>query len=65
MGETMVWADNSVEYQVKEAAIVIVALAWVLALASVALAALIICGWKGAKRVDFDWRHLKVTFYCR
>ncbi len=65
VGKSMIKADRSVEYHLKEAAIIIVALAWVLALGSVVLAAIILCGWRGAKTVSFDWRHWKATFWCR
>ena len=65
MGQSMVVADNSVEYQLKEGAIVVAALVWVLVLGSVVVAAWILCGWRGAKRVEFDWRHWVAKFYCR
>jgi hypothetical protein len=65
VGNSMITADHSVDYQLKESAIIVVALAWVLALGSVVLAAIILCGWRGAKTVAFDYRHFKVTFWCR
>jgi len=65
MSDQLVLVDQRVDYQVKEAAIIVAALVWVLALGSVVLAALILCGWKGAKQVAFDWLHMKATFYCR
>jgi len=65
MGNQMVMVDSNVDYQTNEAAILVVALAWVLALGSVILAAIILCGWRGAKQVVFDWWHWRVTFYCR
>lgn len=65
MGNSGVLADSSVDYDVKEAAIIVAATAWVIAIGSVAIAALVICGWKGAKSVVIDWLHGKATFMCR
>jgi hypothetical protein len=65
MGSSMVLADTSVRYDVKEAAVIVAALAWVIVIGSTALAAIMICGWRGAKNVAIDWRHLKATFFCR
>ncbi len=61
----LIKADDKASYDVKEAAIIVAALAWVMVIGSTALAAVIICGWRGAKNVSLDWRHLKATFYCR
>jgi hypothetical protein len=65
MGSSLITADSSVQYEVKEAAVIVAALAWVMVVGSTALAAIMICGWRGAKNVAMDWRHLKATFYCR
>lgn len=65
MSQAMVLSDNSVNYKANEAAVIVAALAFVLVLGSVSLAAIMICGWRGARQVAFDWMHMKVTFYCR
>ena len=52
-------------YEVKEAAVLVVALAWVIMLGSSVVAAIILCGWKGAKSVAMDWIHMRATFTCR
>lgn len=65
MSSLLIVADSSVQYDVKEAAVIVAALAWVIVVGSTALAAVMICGWRGAKNVAMDWRHLKATFYCR
>lgn len=65
MSSSMILADSSTAYDTKEAAVVIAAAAWVVALGSVVLAAWILCGWRGAKSVAMDWLHGKVTFNCR
>ena len=57
--------DTSIEYATKEVAILVVAAAFVIALAGVAAAAYIICGWKGSKNVIMDFVHGKATFVCR
>ncbi|MEI6477668.1 MAG: hypothetical protein WCO52_01650 [bacterium] len=66
MQETMIATDQMAQYQIKEVAVIIVAaLAYVLVLGSVALAAIAICGWRGAESVSIDWVHGKATFLCR
>jgi hypothetical protein len=65
MSQVMVMPDQTVQYHLKEGAIVAVAVVWVLMLGSVVLAAWILCGWRGAKRVDFDWKRMRAVFYCR
>lgn len=65
MNDQMVIVDSSAADHINESPILVVGLAWVLALGSVVIAALILCGWRGAKQVAFDWLHWKATFYCR
>lgn len=62
---TMVFADSSVDYSVNESPVIIAALAWVIAVGGVAVASIIICGWRGSKSVILDWLHGKATFNCR
>ncbi len=64
MNELLVISDNEL-YEPKEAAVMVVALAWVIMLGSSVVAAIILCGWKGAKSVAMDWIHMKATFTCR
>lgn len=64
MGE-LITLDTSIDYATKEVAILVVAAAFVIALAGVAAAAYIICGWKGSKNVIMDFVHGKATFVCR
>lgn len=61
----MVYEDRSAQYSPKEAAIVVVAAGWVIALGSIAAAALIVCGWRGVRSVTFDWIRIKASFVCR
>lgn len=65
MVSELITLDDSAQYATKEVAILVVAAAFVIALAGVAAAAYIICGWKGAKYVVMDFVHGKATFVCR
>jgi hypothetical protein len=65
MTASMITADQSATYEVKEVGIIIVALAFAIVLGSAALTAVVICGWKGAKNVSIDWAHGRATFACR
>jgi hypothetical protein len=65
MTASMINADPSADYQLKEVAVIIAAFAFILAVGGVAIAAVIICGWKGASGVTIDWIHGKATFACK
>lgn len=65
MSSSMIIADTTVQYDVKEGAVIGAALAWMIVVGSTAAAAILMCGWKGARNVSIDWRSLKATFYCR
>lgn len=65
MNSRLIVADQSVRYHPKEAAVAVVALGWVIALGSIAAAALIVCGWRGVSKVSFDWVRIKASFECR
>lgn len=42
-----------------------VALAWVIMIGSSTAAAIILCGWRGAKSIQMDWKTMRATFICR
>jgi hypothetical protein len=65
MSNYMIEADTRTEYEVQEFAIIVSALAFVIAVGGVAVAAIIICGWRGAHSVILDWMHGRATFNCR
>lgn len=65
MNSALVAVDTSVQYEVREAAIIVAVLAWVLALGGVVIASIVLCGWRGSKQVIMDWFHGKATFVCR
>lgn len=64
MTSSLLDVDQTV-YQPKEAAVLVVGLAWVLMIGSSTLAAIILCGWKGAKSIAMDWFRMRATFTCR
>ena len=65
MVDSLVKADSSVDYSIKEGVVVAVALVWVLMIGSSTAAAIILCGWKGAKSISMDWRNMRASFNCR
>ena len=65
MDSSLVRADSMVDYSAKEGVVVAVALVWVLMIGSSTAAAIVLCGWKGAKSISMDWRNMRATFNCR
>lgn len=65
MTQSMIMADSSANYVAKEGIVVAVALAWVLMIGSSTVAALILCGWRGARSISMDWKSMKATFVCK
>lgn len=65
MTGSLISPDVSVNTDPKEVAVFVVALAWVIMIGSGAGAAILICGWKGARNVILDWIRMRATFTCR
>ncbi len=65
MDSSLIVPDREALYQPKEAAVLIVGAAWVLMIGSSTLAAIILCGWRGAKSIAMDWIRMRATFTCR
>jgi hypothetical protein len=65
MNSTGIVLDRNVTYQPKEGVIIAVAAAWVIMIGSTTLAAVILCGWKGAKSISMDWKRMRAVFVCR
>ncbi len=65
MPEQLITINPLAVPQSKQAAVLVVAAAFVLAVGSVAIAAVVICGWRGAKQVVMDFLRGKATFVCR
>jgi len=53
------------EYSAKEAGPIIIALAFVIAMGGMVAAAIIVCGWRGAKSMGINWVHKKIEIVCR
>ena len=52
-------------YRMKEAGPIIVALAFIIAVGGMTAAAIILCGWRGAKSMGFNWTAKRVEIVCR
>lgn len=65
MSNSLIVADVSAPYSTKEGVVIAVAMAWVIMIGSSTVAAIILCGWKGAKSISMDWKSLRATFVCR
>ena len=66
MLDQMIADDQLIRYQVKEIPVVIVAaLAYILAVGSITLASIIVCGWRGSESLSIDWIRGKAIFVCR
>ena len=65
MNNALIVADNNVQYAPKEGVILAVAAAWVIMIGSSTLAAIILCGWRGAKSINMDWKRMRAVFVCR
>jgi len=63
--QSLIQTNQLAAYSVKEFGPIIVALAFVLALGGVVAAAIVLCGWRGAKNVSIDISRKSVEFLCR
>ncbi|MEK7152563.1 MAG: hypothetical protein AAB834_01325 [Patescibacteria group bacterium] len=65
MQTSLIIPQQMTGYQTKEAGPIIVALAFVIAVGGVAAAAIILCGWRGAKSVGLNLSQRRVEIVCR
>jgi hypothetical protein len=65
MQTSLIVPSQLTDYSTKEAGPIIVALAFVIALGGVAAAAIILCGWRGAKSVGVNLSQRRVEIVCR
>lgn len=65
MSKQMIIADQLADYEIKEAAVIVAALAFCIALGGVVAAATVLCGWRGVRKVSTEWLRGRVTIYCR
>lgn len=63
--QSLVITDPRVDYRFSEVGPIIVALAFVIAVGGMTAAAIILCGWRGAKSMGFNWTQKRVEIVCR
>jgi hypothetical protein len=63
--QSLIITDPSVDYRFSEVGPIIVALAFVIAVGGMTAAAIILCGWRGAKSMGFNWTQKRVEIVCR
>jgi len=57
--------DQLDQYHLKEAGPIVIALAFVIAVGGMTAAAIILCGWRGAKSMGVNWSQKRVEIVCR
>jgi hypothetical protein len=65
MQPSLIQTEQLSEYSAKEAGPIIIALAFVIAMGGMVAAAIIVCGWRGAKSMGINWVHKKIEIVCR
>lgn len=65
METSLITAAKLDSYTVNEAGPIIIALAFVLAVGGMTAAAIILCGWKGAKTMGFNASKRAIEIVCR
>lgn len=63
--QSLIINDPSVDYRFSEAGPIIIALAFVIAVGGMTAAAIILCGWRGAKSMGVNWTQKRVEIVCR
>lgn len=63
--QSLISADQAVDYSTKEIGPIIIALAFVLAVGGMAAAAIILCGWRGTKSMGLNLTQKRVEIVCR
>lgn len=65
MIQSLITPDRAVAYSTKEFGPIAVALAFVIGVGGMTAAAIILCGWHGAKTMSINWAQRKVEIVCR
>lgn len=65
MQTSLIETANLDSYTVNEAGPIIVALAFIIAVGGMTAAAIILCGWKGAKTMGFNASKRAIEIACR
>lgn len=65
MQNSLFSADQLADYSTKEFGPIVVALAFVIAVGGLTAAAIILCGWRGAKSIGMSLAQKRVEIVCR
>ncbi|HJQ07883.1 MAG TPA: hypothetical protein VJ836_00195 [Candidatus Saccharimonadales bacterium] len=65
MQTSLILTNQLTHYSTKEAGPIVVALAFVIALGGMTAAAIVLCGWRGAKSMGINWTQKRVEIVCR
>jgi hypothetical protein len=65
MQSSLITAHSLADYSTKEFGPIIIALAFVIAVGGLVAAAIILCGWKGAKSINVSAVQRRVEIVCR
>jgi hypothetical protein len=65
MQTNLITADQFADYGTKEFGPIVVALAFVLAIGGMTAAAIVMCGWRGAKSMGLNVAQRSVSIVCR
>lgn len=63
--QSLISVDQAVDYSTKEVGPIIIALAFVIAVGGMTVAAIILCGWRGAKSMGVNLSQKRVEIVCR
>jgi hypothetical protein len=65
MQTSLIAADGLAAYSTKEFGPIVVALAFVIAVGGMTAAAIVLCGWRGAKQMGINLAQKRVDIVCR
>lgn len=65
MQTSLITTNQLADYSTKEAGPIIVALAFVIAVGGLVAAAIVLCGWRGAKSIHVNAAQRRVEIVCR
>lgn len=65
MQTSLIAADHLEAYAAKEFGPIMLAFAFVLSVGGLTAAALVLCGWRGARSMSMSWSHNQVAIVCR
>lgn len=65
MQTSLITADGLADYSTKEFGPIILALAFVIAIGGMTAAAIVLCGWRGAKSMGVNLSQRRVEILCR